>query len=206
MSSDKPEQKSTGWIVTIAGMVITGMFGIITTAIANWEKLPFSESIESSVSSVPGQPATDSPTISSIPSSAEVLEDQKDTGEIEVHANDPRGTRFENRNSSRQTYEFTAVGSWTYNNKVQGLHGPNGIQGLNATDKYNLPGSPEGALVVRKEDGTYQFIGRYEELTLESGESIVFTINDEIEEDEPSRGYNDNDGTLTVAWNCRTCR
>jgi len=190
MSDKKSEQKSAGWMVTIVGGLIAALGGIGVAIFNNWEKLPLPGSIK---------PLVDSPSVQ-----AEIAPSAKDTGDFLVHANDS-GYDFRNETTSRQTYEFTADGRWTYNPSLE-LHGPNGRQDLTATEGYNLPGFAEGALVVRREDRTYQFIGRHAALDLEPGESIVFTINDMINEDNPSLGYNDNEGTLKVTWNCRTCR
>jgi hypothetical protein len=122
--------------------------------------------------------------------------------EFKVDAKSHQGHRFQNTQPSTETYEFSASGRWTYKNTLPDQpHGPEGYPIL-ATDNYYLPGYKEGALIVRRENGSYEFIGSRAELTLVSGETVFFIINDT----KDGWSYGDNEGTLTVEWNCRTCQ
>ncbi|GAB4276479.1 MAG: hypothetical protein Fur0025_01650 [Oscillatoriaceae cyanobacterium] len=133
-------------------------------------------------------------------------------GEIKVEADKHGGTKFINEHKSAQTYDFKASGEWTYNPLLvedYGLSGPGGYQNLKASANYYLPGVPEGALIVRRYDSNnqeyYEFVGNSKKIKLNPKDQIFFKINDTNDE-QSGKSYQDNDGSLTVQWNCITCK
>ncbi|MDZ8029690.1 hypothetical protein [Nostoc sp. DedSLP04] len=114
------------------------------------------------------------------------------------------GQAFANPQSSTRTFHFFATGKWTYNPN-EGLNGPDGNNKYpRAGENYNLPGSPEGALIVRQK-GEYNLIGDSQTLTLDPNEKVYFTINDTGKSNNGD-AFSDNKGNLTVEWNCEDCK
>jgi len=216
MSDEKPGQKSNIIKIIISIGVFLGAVAAVTTPLANivkdgstiWEKLlPITKVpgiTEPSVSSQPGTTPSDSSSDGFNPGT---LENQSVTGTIEVKADSPQGTLFINRRSSTEKYDFFAKGQWSYNKQLELLNGPGGHpRYTEASKSYKLPKYPEGALIIRKQDGSYQWIGTQAELTLKPGEKVFFTINDATDGASDSDSYSDNGGTLRVEWSCGTCQ
>ncbi|RCJ31319.1 hypothetical protein A6770_20175 [Nostoc minutum NIES-26] len=130
---------------------------------------------------------------------------QETEGKFTVAANSSLGKAFVNKQSSIRTFHFVAnKDKWTYNSNLE----PNGADGninySRATQKYNLPGFPEGSLIVRQK-GEYHFIGHEQTLTLDPNETVFFTIND-TGDNNNGGAFNDNQGYLTIEWNCEDCK
>lgn len=135
-------------------------------------------------------------------SSSPVL--QEIEGKFTVEAKKPLGTTFVNKQSSTRTFHFFATGKWTYNSTLEPNSADGSNQYLKATQNYNLPGYPEGSLIVRQK-GEYHFIGHEETLELDPNETVLFTIND-TGDNNNGEAFNDNKGFLKVEWNCEDCK
>lgn len=124
-----------------------------------------------------------------------------------VKADSPRGTLFINKSDLPETYKFFATGKWSYNRTAGLEHNAGGYsERPNALDNYKLPGAPEGALIVRRSDGSYELISTERQLLLQSQEKVDFTINDATDGARNQDSYSDNSGTLKVEWTCETCQ
>lgn len=123
---------------------------------------------------------------------------------FKVYATSPKGTRFTNNQSSTKTYNFFAKGTWSYNPGVKKKYGAEGDTDYTKAKGYKLPGVAEGSLIVRRQNGSYQYVGAEKALTLDAVESVWFTIN-EANEGQGEK-YNDNTGFLTVEWECEDCK
>lgn len=178
MLNEKQNQQGQGWVVPIAGAAITAISVIIAAIVPKLlEKLPFPEFTPKST-----------------------------FGTIQVDAKLPGGEPFTNEYGSRKKYRFVASGEWTYNTTVLGIgmHSPAGHPAYpNASSHhyYYLPGSPEGALIVLREDNSYQLVGNEKILELQPNETVYFTINDTNKSN--GNNYTDNDGSVTVEWQLR---
>jgi hypothetical protein len=123
---------------------------------------------------------------------------------IIVNATSRQGSCFQNTHFFTQTYEFFADGEWSHHPNTTNDAG--GHPNLKyATSNYRLPNYPEGALIVRRDDEKYEFIGTETELELKRGEKVFFTINDDTTEGSEFDRFRDNKGSLKVDWNCKTC-
>ncbi|MGB5961355.1 MAG: hypothetical protein WBG73_11895 [Coleofasciculaceae cyanobacterium] len=113
-----------------------------------------------------------------------------------VEANSPDGREFKNPNKCR-VIQFNASGRWTYLPEVG--HSANGHPKQRyATDNYLLPRYPEGSLIVLRGNGVYEYVGIEKRLSLESNETVVFTINEGTNPDY----FKDNNGKLNIEWHC----
>ncbi len=125
---------------------------------------------------------------------------QPRSGILQVAANDLSGTPWTNLANNSVRVQFTASGQWTYNPGV-GMHGAGGHpRYLNAGRGYRMTGRPEGALIARRGNGSYEFVGQQGVLTVAANEKISLTINDD-EGGVQGAGFRDNQGVITVQWN-----
>lgn len=118
------------------------------------------------------------------------------TGVISVNANDYSGTKF---NVSRpRTCTFYANGSWTSSSN-EGFHSPAGNPKYpKAPSNFKLPNYPQGALIVRRFNGTYQYIGLEKTIRFTKDELVRFMINDA----KDGQAHSDNDGTIQLEYDC----
>jgi hypothetical protein len=124
---------------------------------------------------------------------------QPQSGTLQVPANSLPGVPWANTSSNSVRVQLTASGQWTYNPGV-GMHGAGGHPSYpNAGRGYRMPGRPEGALIARRGNGSYEFVGQQAILTVAAGETISLTINDD-EGGVQGAGFRDNQGAVTVQW------
>jgi hypothetical protein len=175
MSNEAHNQQTHSWISRDIAVAVISVLGVIGAAvISNLDKLPSLKSNHSPV-----------------------------FGKIEVDAKMPGGTPFTNPYNLSKKYRFVASGEWTYNTEIPeiGMHDPRGYQALIAPDHYYLPGAKEGALIVLRENNSYELIGNEAILELQPKETVFFMINDTNKSD--GANYSDNDGAVTVEWQLR---
>ncbi len=114
-------------------------------------------------------------------------------------ANSLPGVPWANTFGNSVRVQFTASGQWTYNPGV-GMHGAGGHPSYpNAGRGYRMPGRPEGGLIARRGNGSYEFVGQQAILNVAAGETISLTINDD-EGGVQGAGFRDNQGAVTVQW------
>jgi hypothetical protein len=124
---------------------------------------------------------------------------QPQSGTLQVPANSLPGVPWANTFGNSVRVQFTASGQWAYNPAV-GMHGAGGHPRYsNAGRGYRMPGRPEGALIARRGNGSYEFVGQQAILTVAAGETISLTINDD-EGGVQGAGFRDNQGAVTVQW------
>ncbi|BAY07755.1 hypothetical protein [Calothrix sp. NIES-2098] len=129
---------------------------------------------------------------------------QQTEGKFTVEAKKPLGTAFVNKYSSSRTFHFFATGKWTYNSNLEANSADGNNHFPKATQNYNLPGFPEGSLIVRQK-GEYYFVGSQKTLELDPNETVLFTINDTGDSNNGA-AFDDNKGFLKVEWNCEDCK
>jgi hypothetical protein len=132
-----------------------------------------------------------------------VADDQSQVlnGSFDVYANASEGISFVNNSNEILKHSFQARGTWTYN-PSQGLHSAAGHPSYQrASSNYKLPGSPEGALIIRRLSGNgserYEYVGTSSTIALNPGEKIWFVMNDSY---SGGANYADNQGQLTVSY------
>jgi photosystem II stability/assembly factor-like uncharacterized protein len=125
-----------------------------------------------------------------------------DSGVITVRADSPNGASFENSCDKQITVQFKAAGRWSFR-PAEGLHGASGHTTYPVTSfsraKYRVESAPPGSLVIRRQGGSYQFVGDAGTLILHEHETVAFVMNDE------PNGYWDNRGSVEVSWRCIDC-
>lgn len=104
----------------------------------------------------------------------------------------PGMATFENESDQDATFGFSAQGSWSYATAAT-FSGPAGIE-TPAASSFYLPGARSFALIVRREDGSFQYIGDNADVKLKPHEAISFVMNDLV------GGTMDNQGSLKISW------
>jgi hypothetical protein len=120
-----------------------------------------------------------------------VVIDEKN-GNFTVDAKSGTGATFENKADHESTFTFAAKGLWSFA-PAAGLLGPVGADSP-ATTSYLMPGARSFALVAKRGDGTFAYVGDGTDLTLKPHEVISFLMNDLKE------GAVDNRGSLQITW------
>lgn len=116
-----------------------------------------------------------------------------------VDAASPTGTSFQNLSHQSVRVKFSAAGEWTYNPHV-GFHSAMGHPNYpRATKNYKLPGSPEGSLILRRSNASFQYVGKEATIELNPMETVFFVCNDNGCWGEVG-GHYDNRGSISVLW------
>jgi hypothetical protein len=120
-------------------------------------------------------------------------------GSFSVEAASPKGTYFQNFSNQSLRVKFSAAGEWTYNPNV-GFHPAAGHSDYpQATANYKLPGFPEGSLIVRRGNASFQYVGTEATIELNPMETVFFLCNDDGLWGEVG-GHSDNQGSISVLW------
>jgi hypothetical protein len=116
-----------------------------------------------------------------------------------VESASPKGTYFQNLSDQSVRVKFSAAGQWTYNPNV-GFHSAAGHPNYpKGTENYKLPGFPEGSLIVRRANGSFQYIGTVSTIELNPMEVVSFVCNDDGTWGEVG-GHGDNQGCISILW------
>jgi hypothetical protein len=120
-------------------------------------------------------------------------------GSFSIEASSPKGTYFQNLSNQSLRVKFSAAGEWTYNPNV-GFHSAAGHPDYpQATANYKLPGFPEGSLIVRRGNASFQYVGTEATIELNPMETVSFVCNDDGRWGEIG-GHSDNQGSISVLW------
>lgn len=120
-------------------------------------------------------------------------------GCFSVEAASPKGTCFQNLSTQSLRVKFSAAGEWTYNPNF-GFHSAAGHPNYpKATANYKLPDFPEGSLIVRRGNASFQNIGTEATIELNPMETVFFLCNDDGIWGEVA-GHADNQGSVSVVW------
>ncbi|MGJ5634735.1 hypothetical protein [Nostoc sp. CALU 1950] len=123
----------------------------------------------------------------------------KNDGIFNVPANSQQGFPVKNSGNRRLKIDLNARGKWQYAPSA-GLNSPEG-HSIQQDETYRLPSAPQGSLIIRREENTYEYIGKQKEIFLEPQETVFLTINDKRDENS----YLDNEGEIKVSWSCDDC-
>jgi hypothetical protein len=104
----------------------------------------------------------------------------------------PGMATFDNASDQPVTFHFSATGTWTCASGGPQV-GPAGSD-ARAPDTFYLPGANTFALIAKRGDASFQYIGETAKLTLNPREVISFLMNDSV------GATGDNSGSLQISW------
>lgn len=194
--SDDNSNKVNFW-TTVPGIIagIAALLTAVTGLVTAWNTFQSSSKTPSSPSDIQKTPTTESSIL--------ILKSGKDKsdGNFYVPANSQQGFEVKNSGNSTLKIDLVAKGKWQYAPNT-GLNPPEGLPlQKSGQENYRLPEADQGSLIIRREDNSYEYVGKEGKISLTPQEIVYFTINDTRDE----KSYQDNDGKIQVFWSCDNC-
>ncbi|MEH2418768.1 hypothetical protein [Nostoc sp.] len=195
MSNDN-SNKVNFW-TTVPGIIagIAALLTAVTGLVTAWNTIQSSSKTPSSTSENQQPLTTESHKL--------ILKsgNDKSDGSFNVPANLQQGFEVQNSGNRPLKIDLTAKGKWLYAPGTP-LNPPEGLPSQKSgQENYRLPQAAQGSLIIRREDNTYEYVGKEGEISLTPQERVSFTINDTRDE----KSYLDNQGEIKVFWSCDNC-